>query len=144
MAVVKKIDHIGIAVKNADEAARFYAETLGLTVGHAEVVESQGVRTVFLPVGETTLELLEPTSPTSPVAKHIEKRGEGIQHIAFEVEGLDEMLGDLGARGAVVGEPVAKPGAHNTRVAFLHPKATGGVLIELAEKPKGHEGQHGG
>ena len=131
---IKKIDHIGIAVRSADEAARFYAEALGLEAEHSEVVASQQVRTVFLPVGESTLELLEATGPESPVAKHIEKRGEGIQHICFEVEGLDEMLRYLGARGAVIGEPVAKKGAHGMRVAFLHPKATGGVLIELAEK----------
>ncbi len=140
MPIVKKIDHIGIAVRNADEAARFYAEALGLQVEHSEVVESQGVRTVFLPVGETTLELLEPTSAESPVARHIEKRGEGIQHIAFAVEGLDELLSELGARGAVVGEPVARKGAHGTRIAFLHPRATGGVLIELAEQGEPHEG----
>jgi len=134
MAKVKKIDHIGIAVKNADAAARFYAEALGLEAAHSEVVESQGVRTVFLPVGESTLELLEPTREDSAVAKHIEKRGEGIQHVCFEVEGIDVMLGELAQRGAVIGEPVAKAGAHGMRVAFLHPKATGGVLIELAEK----------
>ncbi len=137
MAKIKKINHIGIAVKNADEAARFYTEALGLDVTHTEVVESQGVRTVFLPVGESTLELLEATREDSPIAKHVEKRGEGIQHICLEVDDIDEAIAEMAKRGAVIGEPVAKPGAHGTRVAFLHPKATGGVLIELAEK--GHE-----
>lgn len=134
MPRVTKLNHVGIAVRNAEEAAKFYADALGLTVEHVEIVESQGVKTVFLPVGESTLELLEATTPESPIAKHIEKRGEGIQHICLEVEDIDTMLGDLAGRGAVIGEPKARPGAHGTRVAFLHPKATGGVLIELAEQ----------
>ena len=138
MAQMRKINHVGVAVRDADAAARFYAEALGLTVEHVEVVEREGVKTVFLPIGESTIELVEPTGPDSPVAKAIEKRGEGIHHLCFEVEDIDAMLSELGPRGAVIGEPVARPGAHGTRVAWLHPKVTGGVLIELAEKVRGH------
>jgi methylmalonyl-CoA epimerase len=138
MPKVTKINHVGIAVKNAEAAAKFYAEALGLHVEHVEVVESQGVKTVFLPVGESTLELLEATTPESPIAKHIEKRGEGIAHICLEVENIDEMLAEPGIQRSVIGEPVAKPGAHGTRVAWLHPKATSGVLLELAEKAEVH------
>ncbi|MHB1004166.1 MAG: methylmalonyl-CoA epimerase [Chloroflexota bacterium] len=135
---MRKINHVGVAVRDADAAARFYAEALGLTLEHVEVVEREGVKTVFLPIGESTIELVEPTGPDSPVAKAIEKRGEGIHHLCFEVEDIDAMLSELGPRGAVIGEPVARPGAHGTRVAWLHPKVTGGVLIELAEKVRGH------
>ncbi|MHB1132901.1 MAG: methylmalonyl-CoA epimerase [Chloroflexota bacterium] len=139
MPIIKKIDHLGIAVKNLEEAARFYVEALGISVEHTETVASQNVRVAFLPVGDVNLELLEATSPESAIARHIEKRGEGIQHISFEVEGIDELLAQLASRGAVVGSPTPVPGAHGTRVGFLHPKATGGVLIELAEKAKeGH------
>lgn len=138
MAGIKKINHIGVAVRNADAAAKFYAEALGLKVEHTEVVESQGVKTVFLPVGESTIELLEPTGPETTVAKAIEKRGEGIHHICFEVEGIDEMAQELKERGAVIGSGTPSEGAHGMRVVFLHPKATGGVLIELAEKGQEH------
>ena len=138
MPKLKKINHVGIAVRDADAAARFYVEALGLKVEHVEVVEREGVKTVFLPIGESTIEFVEPTGPDTNVAKAIDKRGEGIHHLCFEVEDIDAMLADLGPRGAVIGEPVAKPGAHGTRVAWLHPKATGGVLIELAEKVREH------
>mgnify|MGYP005842455061 CR=1 FL=1 len=141
MPKVKKLDHVGIAVKNAEEAARFYAEALGVAAEHYETVAGQGVRVAFLPVGEVTLELLEPTGPESPVAKFIDKRGEGIQHICLEVEGIDELLADLARRGAVAGSSTPVPGAHGTRVGFLHPRATGGVLIELAEKGHRDKGQ---
>ena len=139
MARVGKVDHVGIAVKSAAEAARFYEEALGLSVDHYETVSGQGVRVGFLAVGDVTLELLEPTGPDSAVARFIEKRGEGIHHICFEVEGIDELLAALAQRGAVVGSSAPVPGAHGTRVGFLHPKATGGVLIELAEKGHGDQ-----
>lgn len=137
MPRVKKIDHVGIAVRDAEAAARFYGEALGLAADHYETVPAQGVKVAFLPLGEATLELLEPTGPDTPVGKYLDKRGEGIHHICLEVEGLDELLGELSARGAVIGSGAATPGAHGSRVGFLHPKATGGVLVELAEK--GHE-----
>jgi methylmalonyl-CoA epimerase len=126
------LDHIGIAVKSLD-AATIY-EALGLTVEHVETVESQGVRTAFLSAGDATIELLEPTGPQSAVAKFIEKRGEGIHHICFRVVDLDAQLARLTQQGYRLINEAPVPGAHGCRVAFLHPAAGNGVLIELSEK----------
>jgi len=125
------LDHIGIAVRSLD-AAKIY-EALGLEIEHVEVVETQGVKTAFLSVGESNLELLEPTGPDSPVAKFIEKRGEGIHHICLRVDDLDAHLARLKAEGFRLINDTAVPGAHGCRVAFLHPAAGNGVLIELSE-----------
>jgi methylmalonyl-CoA/ethylmalonyl-CoA epimerase len=127
-----KLDHIGIAVKSL-EAARIY-ESLGLKIDHVETVETQKVKTAFLSVGDANIELLEPTGEDSPIAKFIEKRGEGIHHICFRVDDIESHLARLKAEGyrLVNEEPV--PGAHGCRVAFLHPSAGNGVLIELSEK----------
>jgi len=127
-----KLDHIGIAVRSLD-AARIYA-ALGLSVDHVENVETQGVKTAFLSVGDANLELLEPLSPDSPVAKFIEKRGEGIHHICFRVTNLESHLERLKRQGFRLINEVPVPGAHGCRVAFLHPAAGNGVLIELSEK----------
>jgi methylmalonyl-CoA epimerase len=127
-----KLDHIGIAVKSID-AARVYA-ALGLKVDHVEAVETQGVKTAFIPVGEANLELLEPLSAQSPIAKFIEKRGEGIHHICLRVTNLQEYLDRLQAQGFRLINEAPVPGAHGCRVAFLHPTAGNGVLIELSEK----------
>ena len=127
-----RLDHIGIAVKSLD-AAKIY-ETLGLTVGHTETVETQKVRTAFLSVGDSNLELLEPTSPDSPIAKFIEKRGEGIHHICLRVDDIEAQLARLKAEGYRLINEAPVPGAHGCRVAFLHPAAGNGVLIELSEK----------
>jgi methylmalonyl-CoA/ethylmalonyl-CoA epimerase len=127
-----RLDHIGIAVKSL-EAAKIY-EALGLTVGHTETVETQKVRTAFLSVGESNLELLEPTSPDSPIAKFIEKRGEGIHHICLRVDDIEAHLARLKAEGYRLINEAPVPGAHGCRVAFLHPAAGNGVLIELSEK----------
>ncbi len=127
------LDHIGIAVKSI-EAAKIY-EALGLAIDHVETVASQGVKTAFLSVGDATLELLEPLSAESTVARFIEKRGEGIHHICFRVDNLDEHLARLKANGFRLINEVPVPGAHGCRVAFLHPAAGNGVLIELSEKP---------
>ena len=127
-----RLDHIGIAVKSLD-AARIY-ESLGLTVDHVETVDTQKVRTAFLPVGDSNLELLEPASADSPVAKFIEKRGEGIHHICFRVSDLDAHLARLKNEGYRLVNEQPVPGAHGCRVAFLHPSAGNGVLIELSEK----------
>lgn len=127
-----KLDHIGIAVKSLD-AARIY-ESLGLRVEHTETVESQKVKTAFLSVGDANLELLEPTSPDSPIAKFIEKRGEGIHHICLRVDDLESHLARLKAEGYRLVNEAPVPGAHGCRVAFLHPTAGNGVLIELSEK----------
>ena len=127
-----KLDHIGIAVRSLD-AAKIY-QALGLEVDHVESVESQGVKTAFLPAGEVSLELLEPLSPDSPVGKFLEKRGEGIHHLCFRVTNLDEQLQRLKQRGFRLINEAPVPGAHGCRVAFLHPSAGNGVLIELSEK----------
>ena len=127
-----KLDHIGIAVKSL-EAARVY-ESLGLRVGHVETVETQKVKTAFLSAGDANLELLEPTSDDSPIAKFIEKRGEGIHHICLRVDDIEAHLARLKAEGYRLVNEAPVPGAHGCRVAFLHPSAGNGVLIELSEK----------
>jgi methylmalonyl-CoA/ethylmalonyl-CoA epimerase len=126
------LDHIGIAVRSLD-VAKIYAD-LGLTTDHVEEVRSQGVKTAFLSVGDANLELLEPLSPDSPVAKFIEKRGEGIHHICFRVTNIEEHLARLKRQGYRLIDEAPVPGAHGCRVAFLHPAAGNGVLIELSEK----------
>jgi methylmalonyl-CoA/ethylmalonyl-CoA epimerase len=128
-----KLDHIGIAVKSLDAAKTIY-EDLGLHIEHVETVETQKVRTAFLSVGDSNLELLEPTSADSTIAKYIEKRGEGIHHICLRVENIEEHLARLKERGYRLINEAPVPGAHGCRVAFLHPAAGNGVLIELSEK----------
>ncbi|MDQ3281065.1 MAG: methylmalonyl-CoA epimerase [Acidobacteriota bacterium] len=127
-----RLDHIGIAVKSLD-ALNIY-KALGLEVEHVETVETQRVNTAFLSVGDANLELLEPTSPDSPIAKFIEKRGEGIHHICLRVDNIEEHLERLKAQGYRLINEAPVPGAHGCRVAFLHPSAGNGVLIELSEK----------
>jgi methylmalonyl-CoA/ethylmalonyl-CoA epimerase len=126
------LDHIGIAVRSLD-SVKIY-EALGLRVDHVETVESQGVRTAFLSVGDSNLELLEPLSADSPVGRFVAKRGEGIHHICLRVSNLDEHLARLKAKGFRLINDASVPGAHGCRVAFLHPSAGNGVLIELSEK----------
>ena len=126
-----KLDHIGIAVRSIEAAAIYQA--LGLTVDHVETVPSQRVKTAFLSVGDSNLELLEPTDADSTIAKFIEKRGEGIHHICLRVDDLDAHLARLKAQGFRLINESGVPGAHGCRVAFLHPAAGNGVLIELSE-----------
>ncbi|HVG22715.1 MAG TPA: methylmalonyl-CoA epimerase [Thermoanaerobaculia bacterium] len=126
------LDHIGIAVKSLD-AANIY-KLLGLDVQHTEHVPTQKVNTAFLSVGDSNLELLEPTSPDSPIARFIEKRGEGIHHICLRVDDIESHLERLKAAGYRLVNESPVPGAHGCRVAFLHPSAGNGVLIELSEK----------
>jgi methylmalonyl-CoA/ethylmalonyl-CoA epimerase len=126
------LDHIGIAVRSLD-SAKIYQD-LGLTIEHVETVETQRVKTAFLSVGDSNLELLEPTSSDSPIAKFIEKRGEGIHHICLRVDDLEAHLERLKAAGYRLINEAPVPGAHGCRVAFLHPSAGNGVLIELSEK----------
>jgi len=128
------LDHIGIAVKSLD-AAKIY-EALGLSIDHIETVATQGVRTAFLSAGDADIELLEPSGPESTVAKFIEKRGEGIHHICLRVDRIEEHLQRLKAEGFRLINDAPVPGAHGCRVAFLHPAAGNGVLIELSEKIK--------
>lgn len=127
-----RLDHIGIAVGSIDEATIW--QDLGLEISHVETVESQGVKTAFLAIGDANVELLEPTGADSPIAKFIEKRGEGIHHICLRVVDLDAQLARLVERGYRLINPSPVPGAHGCRVAFLHPSAGRGVLIELSEK----------
>ena len=126
------LDHIGIAVKSL-EAATIY-EALGLSIDHVETVATQGVRTAFLSAGDASIELLEPTTSDSNVARFIEKRGEGIHHICFRVDDIEAHLGRLKDAGYRLINEAPVPGAHGCRVAFLHPAAGNGVLIELSEK----------
>ena len=126
------LDHIGIAVRSL-ASAKIYQD-LGLKIEHVETVETQRVKTAFLSVGDSNLELLEPTSPDSPIAKFIEKRGEGIHHICLRVDDLEAHLERLKAAGYRLINEAPVPGAHGCRVAFLHPSAGNGVLIELSEK----------
>lgn len=128
------VDHIGVAVKDLKKALEFWEKTLGIPCVGVEEVAEQKVRTAFLPVKDTEIELLEPTADDSPVAKFIEKRGEGIHHIALRVENLEEALEELKARGVQLIDEKPRYGAGGARIAFVHPKATGGVLLELSER----------
>ena len=130
---ILEIDHIGVAVKDAAAALALYEGILGLHVHGEETVAEQKVKTVFLPVGNTELELLESTAPDGPVAGFIAKRGEGVQHIAFRVENIDEALAELAAKGVRLIDRAPRRGAGGKRIAFLHPGDTHGVLIELCE-----------
>jgi len=129
----KKINHIGIAVKNLEASIPLYRDVLGMTFEGSEEVAEQKVRVAFLAVGESRIELLEPTTPESPVAKFIEKNGEGVHHIAYEVDDLVAALDALKEQEVRLIDQQPRGGAHGTRIAFLHPKATRGVLTELCQ-----------
>jgi methylmalonyl-CoA/ethylmalonyl-CoA epimerase len=129
-----KIDHLGIAVSSIDAKKNFWTDVLGLTLEGTETIHEQKVTTAFLPVGESEVELLESTSQDGPVAKYIEKRGEGIQHVAFRVENIEEALAELKAKGIALIDQTPRIGAGGAKIAFLHPKATSGVLVELCER----------
>ena len=131
---VLKVDHIGIAVKRIDDTKQLYGELLGLSHTGSETVAEQKVTTAFFPVGDTEVELLESTSPDGPIAKYLEKKGEGIQHIAFRVENIEESLAELKAKGVQLIDEKPRIGAGGAKIAFLHPKSTFGVLIELCER----------
>ncbi|HNX01480.1 MAG TPA: methylmalonyl-CoA epimerase [Candidatus Cloacimonadota bacterium] len=131
--MIQKISHIGIAVKDLDEAIKFY-QSIGLTLEGIEEVPSQKVKVAFFPVGETRIELLMPTSEDSPVAKFIEKKGEGIHHMALGVDALEESLRDAENSGIQLIDKEPRPGAHGADIAFLHPKSTFGVLLEYCKE----------
>jgi methylmalonyl-CoA/ethylmalonyl-CoA epimerase len=131
-----KIDHLGIATKSIEEALRFWQDSLGLENVHTEVVEEQKVRVAMLPIGESRVELLEPISDDSPISKFLEKRGGGIHHIAVEVEDIEVALAKLKAEGARLIDETPRIGAEGCLIAFVHPAATGGVLLELTQKVK--------
>lgn len=129
----KKIDHLGIAVANLENSLNIFKNILGMECTGEEVVEEQNVKVAFLPVGESELELLESTSPDGNIAKFIEKKGEGIHHIAFEVDDLEAKLEELDKQGVRLIDKKPRYGAGGARIAFLHPKSTNGILVELCE-----------
>jgi methylmalonyl-CoA/ethylmalonyl-CoA epimerase len=129
-----KVDHIGIAVNDLDAAIDFYQTALGIQAQGTEVVEEQKVKVAFLPVGDTELELLESTSPDGPIAKFIGKKGEGIQHLAFRVDNIEVAIAALTEKGYKMIDEKPRYGAGGAKIAFCHPKATNGVLIELSER----------
>ncbi|MBV5341747.1 MAG: methylmalonyl-CoA epimerase [Deltaproteobacteria bacterium] len=131
--MLTKINHMGIAVKSLDDAIPFYRDNLGMALAGIEEVPEQKVRVAMLGVGESMIELLEPTSAESPVAKFIEKNGAGIHHIAYEVDDIETAIATLLAGGARMIDETPRCGAHGTRIAFIHPKSSGGVLTELCQ-----------
>lgn len=130
-----KIHHIGIATTELESAASVWDDLFGLQAAHTEEVASQRVRVCMLPVGDSRLELLEPTSADSPISKFLERRGGGIHHLAISVEDIRSTLRDLKAKGARLIDEEPRPGAAGCLVAFIHPSSTGGVLLELVEDP---------
>lgn len=134
--MVKKVDHIGIAVKSIDEALSLYTDVYGLELAGVEVVEDQKVKTAFLPIGDSEIELLEATDPNSAIAKFIEKKGQGIQHIAFRVDDVEKALEEAKAKGIRLIDEKPRYGAGGAKIAFLHPKSTQGVLVEFCQRDK--------
>jgi methylmalonyl-CoA/ethylmalonyl-CoA epimerase len=137
--MIKKVDHIGIAVRSLEKTLPFYTEVLKLSLLGIEEVDSQKVRVAFLKAGETKLELLEPTSEESTIAKYIEKRGEGIHHVALGVESIEERILEMKEKGIRMIDEQPRLGAGGAHIAFMHPKSASGVLVELCEK-KGMKG----
>jgi methylmalonyl-CoA/ethylmalonyl-CoA epimerase len=134
MRMLEQIDHIGIAVKNLDETVAFYRQVMGLEVSSTEVLN--GMKIAFLRIGDSELELLEDLTPDGAIARHVAKRGEGIQHVAYRVDNIERALQEMRTKGIELLDERPRPGARHARVAFLHPKSTKGVLIELVE-PQG-------
>jgi methylmalonyl-CoA/ethylmalonyl-CoA epimerase len=137
--MIRSVEHIGIAVRSIDEARGFY-EAMGLTVDHVEEVPEEGVRVAFIPCGSTRFELLEPTRPDSPVAKFLEKRGPGIHHVCVESDAILDDDAKLRRSGVELLRQKPTIGAGGALVNFVHPKSTGGILLELSQPPEGHDG----
>jgi methylmalonyl-CoA/ethylmalonyl-CoA epimerase len=135
------IDHVGVAVSDLDRAIALYEGTFGMPLVHRETVEEQGVEAVLLDVGDGHVELLSPLGPETVIGKFVEKRGEGLHHVAYRVEDIDAVLGELKDAGVDLIDSQARIGIRRSRVAFLHPKSTGGVLTELVE-PADHRRHH--
>jgi len=135
--MIKKIDHIAMAVKDLDQAAKFYQNTLGLPLSGIEVVAEQKTKVGFLKIGESNIELVQPAEPGSPLDKFLETRGPGIHHICLEVDDIEGEIKSLLDKGAVMIDQKPRLGAHHSKVAFIHPKSSNGILIELVELPKG-------
>ena len=134
MIKVKHIDHIGIAVKDLEQAGKFYVDCLGLTIEDVETVPDQKVQVAFIPITDSEVELLKSTEPDGPVAKFIEAKGEGVQHIAYRVEDLEAALEELKAKGVRLIDQKPRKGAGGAMIAFIHPKETHGVLVELCQR----------
>lgn len=132
--MTEKLDHIGIAVENLEQSMAFYKDVLGLELHGTETVEEQKVKVAFFPVGDTEIELLESTDPEGPIAKFIAAKGQGVQHLAFRVRDIEKVLADLKARGVRLIDEKPRYGAGGAKIAFLHPKATNGVLVELCQR----------
>jgi len=135
----KKIAHIGIAVESIEQASTFYLDSLGLQLEGVEEVQSEGVKVAFIKIGETRFELLEPLNEESPIRKFLDKKGEGLHHIALEVDDIHARLEQLKANGVALINEEAKLGAHNSQIAFIHPNAASKVLYELCQYPEGSE-----
>lgn len=133
---MKKLEHIGIAVKSLEDSAQIFKDILGVDSYKMEQVASENVNTLFYQVGDTKIELLEATSPESAISKFIEKRGEGIHHLAFEVDEIEEKIAELLEKGYRMIHEFPKDGADNKRIAFMHPKSSNGVLVELCQEKK--------
>ncbi|MGB2929834.1 MAG: methylmalonyl-CoA epimerase [Desulfobacterales bacterium] len=131
---ILKIDHLGIAVNSIEDGKNFWTDALGLEFEGSETVEEQKVTTAFFPVGESEVELLESTAPDGPIAKFLEKKGQGIHHVAFRVENVEEALAELKEKGIRLIDEKPRMGAGGAKIAFLHPKATNGILVELCER----------
>ncbi|MFN0009843.1 MAG: methylmalonyl-CoA epimerase [Planctomycetota bacterium] len=135
--VVRGLHHVAIAVKSLAEARKVYEGALGLAAAEIEHVADQKVNVLVLRAGTQRIELVEPASPTSPISAFLEKRGGGIHHLAWRVDDVAAAITALQAKGVVMIDTAPRPGAHGTRIAFVHPKSTGGVLMELVEEPRG-------
>jgi methylmalonyl-CoA/ethylmalonyl-CoA epimerase len=133
--MLNRIYHLGYAVRDIGAASRFYEENFGVVPGEPEVVEEQGIVATMFSVGDSTIELVQPIRPDSPVGRFLDKRGEGVHHVAFEVEDLLETLADLKRNGVELIDEEPRKGAGGTRIAFVHPKGAFGVLTELVELP---------
>jgi len=131
---IKHIDHIGIAVKGIEQAGKFYTDILGLKIEDIENVADQKVNVAFIPITDSEVELLESTEPDGPIAKYISARGEGVQHIAFRVEDIEKTLEELKEKGVRLIDQAPRKGAGGARIAFIHPKETNGVLVEICER----------
>jgi methylmalonyl-CoA/ethylmalonyl-CoA epimerase len=131
---ILKIYHLGIAVNSIEDGKNFWTDALGLEFEGSETVEEQKVTTAFFPVGESEVELLESTAPDGPIAKFLEKKGPGIHHVAFRVENVEEALAELKEKGIRLIDEKPRMGAGGAKIAFLHPKATNGILVELCER----------
>jgi methylmalonyl-CoA/ethylmalonyl-CoA epimerase len=133
-----RIDHIGVATNDLDGAIALYEETLGMPVTHRETVESQGVEAVLLDVGDGHVELLQPLGEDTPIGKYLERRGPGLHHVAYAVEDIDGALGKLKQAGIELIDSEPRTGIRDSRVAFVHPKSTGGVLTEIVQPSEAH------